>query len=267
MKAVYVVSTPDKADNNIYKLGSHFGDVHRLIGRYTTYLLHPIVYYFCYIDSNIDIESALKDEFVDERILNWKNKKSEWINLPLKQIVKCLNLLTVNANRHVVVDVAKHSKQISVVYPKIIDSDNSKRYSILTDYVRFIKVDCHGVDLKRLKIVDDLLDIIRDVTGFDIIENNNIVFSFKRYTKLINRIATQSKYFNDMDRFRPMFFTTKANYKDDKDSKFYMTITNDIMKKYNIVFKTGQRVKKNNITKRNYHLYVINVDPNIIIGV
>ncbi|RYE14236.1 MAG: GIY-YIG nuclease family protein [Rickettsiales bacterium] len=180
-KSIYIISTKEKADNNIYKIGVHVGDINKLICRYATYLLHPVVNYFCYIDSNLDIESALKDEFINERLINCNNRRSEWVELPLKQISKCLNSLINGAFHNLVIDLSRDinhftkKNKIALAksdYPKLVDCDNGDRFNMLIDHIAQ-GVICSEVDLKRLKVVENLLDIAKDVTGFDIVDNND----------------------------------------------------------------------------------------------
>src|SRR5579872_2602217 len=89
--SIYVVSTHVRAGKNVYKIGSWDHPIGKLITRYNTTLLNPIVYVFVKVCNHILIEQKLLEHFDDVRILNSSGNKSEWINADLNQITKIMN--------------------------------------------------------------------------------------------------------------------------------------------------------------------------------
>lgn len=87
MEAIYIISTFECAKQNKYKPGYHTGTKKKLISRYATSLIHPIVYYFRYTSHAKQIESSLKSFFEKERIMNCNRKKTEWINIELDILI------------------------------------------------------------------------------------------------------------------------------------------------------------------------------------
>ena len=85
--AIYIISTRVHAEKNEYKLGKHTGSKKKLLSRYTTSLINPILYYFRYSKNSERIESILKQHFEKERIVNRNGHKSEWINIKLNLLI------------------------------------------------------------------------------------------------------------------------------------------------------------------------------------
>lgn len=269
LKAIYVVSTQDKADNDIYKIGIHLGTVKKLICRYATYVLHPVVYYFCYIDSNFDIESALKDEFIDERLINCNNKKSEWINLPLCKIVKCINFLTENANKDTIVDsttgvnnyIGNNTDNTKVKINKIMsdnEADRNKRFKLLCKYCKNIKLDCDNEDILRLKLIKNMLDIIKNTLSFVDLKKLNISFTNEEYVKIIHDIANNSKYFKNEQENRKLFFQSKGKllFYNEQTRMTYLIIIQSLLDKYNINLRKYCRVGSGSTQRWTYCLTV-----------
>src|SRR6266567_3538330 len=88
MTCVYAVSTKKKANKHKFKFGSHTGTQQKLLSRYTTYLINPLIYYFYETPYAKEIENIFKKKCIDERIINDNGKITEWIYLELHNIAK-----------------------------------------------------------------------------------------------------------------------------------------------------------------------------------
>lgn len=86
-EAIYVISTLEHSKKNEYKLGYHTGVKKKLISRYTTSLINPIIHYFRYSKYAKEIEAKLKQHFEKERIINNNGNKTEWINIQLDILI------------------------------------------------------------------------------------------------------------------------------------------------------------------------------------
>lgn len=266
MNAVYVVSTSSHADSDTYKLGIHCGTVGKLMRRYGTYLIHPIVYYFCYIDSNFDIERALKDEFIDERIIDYNNKKSEWIKLPLAKIIKCLNALIDDSHHDTIIDVVncvnKYVPKAQSVKPDILlkmdssDDANKARYNMLCDLCNDEEIECSKNDKKRLKLVKNMLDIINETVDFDVRKSEQTVISALQYTEIIENIANKSLYFKNEKVNRQLFFQTTIYKNSVKKNNSYLNILSNLLEKYNIVFRRDKRIRVKATLEYTYCIYI-----------
>lgn len=85
--ALYIISTIVQSEKNEYKLGKHTGSKKKLLSRYTTSLINPILYYFRYSKNSGKIELILKQHFEKERIINNNGNKTEWINIKLNILI------------------------------------------------------------------------------------------------------------------------------------------------------------------------------------
>lgn len=98
----YILSSEIDANDNVYKIGYVTGTTDTLISRYSTYLhyRHPIIYYCEYRNDAKDVERYLKKVLIDNRILNKRTNKTEWVNYKLDDILKTLNEYD-NDNDHI----------------------------------------------------------------------------------------------------------------------------------------------------------------------
>ena len=87
---VYIISTSEKAKNNIFKIGKHTGSQGRLLSRYKTSLIDPYICYFHESDDYSEIEKLLLGKMEDFRIKNEDGRKTEWIKLELSKIIQAL---------------------------------------------------------------------------------------------------------------------------------------------------------------------------------
>ena len=88
MLGVYLISTVEKADKNEYKFGKHKGTVSELVSRYTTYLIKPIVYFYCVVNNNTIIENLVKKRYKKYRLCSDKGTRTEWFKLELTEFIK-----------------------------------------------------------------------------------------------------------------------------------------------------------------------------------
>lgn len=120
MFAVYLISTAEKAKKNEYKFGKHKGTVSDLISRYTTYLIRPIIYFYCVVNNNVFIENLVKKQYKKYRICSEKGTHTEWFKLELTELV---NKITLIINEHNCIDdigeddVSKEEKMNTNIIP------------------------------------------------------------------------------------------------------------------------------------------------------
>lgn len=89
MSSIYVISCP-MFQNQIYKVGSHDSTLKRLISRYITSFPYLNVHYFIHIKDAHDVESIFKEKYRSYRIANMNNRLSEWVTMPLEDIINGL---------------------------------------------------------------------------------------------------------------------------------------------------------------------------------
>ena len=86
-KNMYVVSTLSKSKKNKYKIGYHGGTQQKLLSRYQTYLINPIVFYFRPVINYSVIDTEIKTALKKHRIKNNNGNYSEWFQLKLEDII------------------------------------------------------------------------------------------------------------------------------------------------------------------------------------
>jgi hypothetical protein len=89
MESIYIVSTIEKAEKNIYKVGRHTGTNRSLDSRYTTPLEDPITFYFKPVKTGTakEIEALIKEKLLPYRRKNLNDSVLEWIDLELEKII------------------------------------------------------------------------------------------------------------------------------------------------------------------------------------
>lgn len=93
MEAIYVVSTEEGANLNKYKIGKHTGTKEKLLSRYRTYLVTPVLYFFEHMEDSIDFEKDLKVYLDQYLMMTDKGNKSEWVVVGLEKIISKINKL------------------------------------------------------------------------------------------------------------------------------------------------------------------------------
>lgn len=92
MKAIYIISTEEWSKINKYKLGGCTGPINKLMNRYTTYHVIPVIYYFREIDEYIDVEDKLKNMLIQFRLKSAHNNRLEWLIINLDTLIRCVDV-------------------------------------------------------------------------------------------------------------------------------------------------------------------------------
>ena len=90
MSGLYIVSTLDRIAANTFKVGKHTGTQRKLISRYRTYLVDPIILFY-HPDSSdkIDLlERSVLEQLTHARISDEDGRTTEWIRAPLFEIIE-----------------------------------------------------------------------------------------------------------------------------------------------------------------------------------
>ena len=93
--SIYVISTHYKANINEFKVGKFSGSMKKLISRYNTSLITPIIFYYRKVNNYTLIEKQILSDLDDFRIINTNGNKSEWIRLDKNTII---NIIDKNIN-------------------------------------------------------------------------------------------------------------------------------------------------------------------------
>ncbi|ANB50172.1 T5orf172 domain-containing protein [Powai lake megavirus] len=88
MQSIYIVSTLEKAKKKEYKIGQHTGTQRKLLSRYGTPLIDPIIYFFRPVHNSKKIETLILKKLNKYRIINSSGNKTEWIKLDIDNIIK-----------------------------------------------------------------------------------------------------------------------------------------------------------------------------------
>lgn len=89
-ESIYVVSTKSRALENIYKIGYHTGTQKKLLSRYRTSLINPIIYFFINVDNKEVIEKNVHEKLKDYMILDDDSNKTEWFKVSIFEIVRTI---------------------------------------------------------------------------------------------------------------------------------------------------------------------------------
>jgi hypothetical protein len=87
MTFIYVISNQVYADKNLFKIGKHKGSKKKLIRRYKTYLIDPIVYYFFPTGTYYTDEQAILQRFSNHRM-----GTSEYVHLDIERIMEIIQI-------------------------------------------------------------------------------------------------------------------------------------------------------------------------------
>ena len=116
MFALYIIHKGDISD--LYKIGSHTGNVKRLISRYITAipLLKLYVYHhFCNRKDLLIAESFMKSKYINTRQRNINGNLSEWYELDEKLL------------NEVMIDIKNTSPKLNTITPKNENMDTKER--------------------------------------------------------------------------------------------------------------------------------------------
>lgn len=90
---VYIISDPPNEHMGRYKVGSWSRDEEALITRYITSHPELKIYYYVETSKALDVELAFKKLNKTKRVRNIRGRRSEWVVLPLDEIINQLNYL------------------------------------------------------------------------------------------------------------------------------------------------------------------------------
>lgn len=129
----YVISTKKKSKQNLYKCGINTGGYKNLIGRYQTYFVidYPVIYDMFEVTIHHEFEDDFL-ELVDEHRVTFQNgEKSEWIILPLDEIMELIKRVLSNDKYEVLRDITINSEPLTndeIVSP--VDFNVNEMYEI-----------------------------------------------------------------------------------------------------------------------------------------
>ena len=151
MESVYIVSTLKIAKDDEYKLGMHSGTQKKLLSRYGTPLIDPIIYFFRPVNDFKKIEALALKKFNKYRIINDSGKKTEWIKLNL-------NTLTIGLTKII-------SENDDIEENSDDDEENSDD-DIIEDEEEIINVSLFGTEIDINKFsIDEIIDALNDHKG------------------------------------------------------------------------------------------------------
>jgi len=87
---VYVISTRDQSEKNIYKIGMHHGSHAALLRRYITDLIDPYIFYFKLVEDPKETEKEILLRLSKNRIISDNNHRTKWVQLPIKKIIEAI---------------------------------------------------------------------------------------------------------------------------------------------------------------------------------
>ncbi|AVL94393.1 T5orf172 domain-containing protein [Moumouvirus australiensis] len=204
MKYIYIISTTEQSNNNIYKIGRHKGSKSKLIKRYRTYLINPIVFYFEQVHDYVVIENIIKKFLSNFIIKDKKGKDTEWVNLKISKLISVIknaidiynktnnfennndddddeNILCDPLDLFIKNCLVKSSKKIiksSDLYKAFNEYDKNKTYynTVLFKQMlekkgyKSVKNSC--IVYKGIGFVNNIRDVIENFDDLDIIESS-----------------------------------------------------------------------------------------------
>lgn len=93
LKSIYIISTLEKSQKHEFKMGKHKGSQKKLLSRYRTYLVDPIIFYFRPVINYNFIENKIKSKLKKFRISDEDNNLTEWIKLELFQLISYIDAI------------------------------------------------------------------------------------------------------------------------------------------------------------------------------
>jgi hypothetical protein len=97
--ALYIVSNETNITNNYYKVGIHTGIQSKLLSRYRTSLIDPIIIFFKYHKDAKIIEQQILSDLDDIRIKNNNSRKTEWVECSKTQLLKYVDIIILKRDR------------------------------------------------------------------------------------------------------------------------------------------------------------------------
>lgn len=182
MTSIYILSTREEAEKDKYKVGKHTGTQSKLLSRYGTPLINPIIYYFREVNNAKVIEDIFKKRFKEHRIVNENDSTTEWVNLELNLIINAIDEIIKENPAEIKFDIQSTNKKINkcnLRIDKLIDSSDDNisiwdnRYLLYYNEQVICKFsiyydDNNGNHVTELAI--DTIEILSDYTDVGYIE-------------------------------------------------------------------------------------------------
>nr|QZX42584.2 GIY-YIG nuclease family protein [Mimivirus sp.]URM62534.1 DEAD helicase [Mimivirus sp.] len=150
------------------------------------------------------------------------------------------------------------------------------RYEILFGYNKISNLydDLQIIKNERIKrkIINDFVNRLlgKNYNKLDDSKLKHVVIEHDKYNKAINDIINNSMYFNNEEKYRPLFGKKsgklKSNPKDKKAIQYYVNTLIDILKSYNIILKVERYYKNKGARLCTYSLSVDKQVKDIILN-
>lgn len=115
----YIISTKKKAKKNKYKLGRFSGTKKKLISRYRTYFSNNlVVYHFVEYEESVLLEKMVLDKLTDYREINDNGNLSEWVVLPLNDIIDVVDECIKSIDKEITAKAKKVAKKTNKINTK-----------------------------------------------------------------------------------------------------------------------------------------------------
>ena len=106
--SIYLISIPERIVKDEYKVGRFKGSMGKLLDRYMTPLVIPIIISFIKVINYKIIEKNILKDLDEYRIINLRNNKSEWIKLNKESI---LDIIIKNIKKYdSIIPIEKNNK-------------------------------------------------------------------------------------------------------------------------------------------------------------
>lgn len=105
-ESIYIISTLKRSNDHIFKIGKHTGTRTKLMSRYATYLIDPIIFYFQPVINYGLVENKIKSKLKKFRIVNNNGKRTEWIKLELIDLMRCITkIVDYYTNKYKIIEI------------------------------------------------------------------------------------------------------------------------------------------------------------------
>jgi len=90
VSGLYVVSTVEKMEENIFKVGKHTGTQRKLISRYRTYFIDPVILFYVPSDNINELEKTVLYKLQQFRISDLDGGETEWVKLSFADLINII---------------------------------------------------------------------------------------------------------------------------------------------------------------------------------
>lgn len=216
-KSIYVISTEADSKINKYKIGNHTGSQKKLLSRYQTYLINPIIFYYRPVHNWTIIDSEIKSKLHDYRIQTNDGTVTEWFQLQLSDIIFHIEEII---GIH---DI--HECDIDSDFDSDPDSNNKIFVNNFNDFMKYCKFITKIVITNKQNCEGYIkLNNWRKIWGFDLNKIMNNIDDDEYYT-IFN-------FDNGTETLIGYLFTNKKDYhSNSRIVYFWKNIINSIIKK------------------------------------